>query len=132
MNDVRYIPVYDLQIVKGINYEMSFQLALGIVNNDGTYTITGPLDLTGKVIRVIVEGIFSSTFVLNSDTGPTANGSEINITDAPEGLFNFKLTGTELDAIRETDGKWRMLLIDGLNVDMIVYGSVLEVDLYAG
>lgn len=121
MADPTNIPVLDLEVFKGITYALSFQ----INDKDSGGTITGPHDLTGKVIAVTFNTIFSDPVVLLSSDGPNDLGSlsQINV-DPTTGICLFSLSAAQLNLITTTDGKWHMEERNGMNSNLLTRGAV--------
>lgn len=123
MNNPNDVPVLDLEVFKGISYELDFQAQYATPEGQ----VTGAIDLTNKNIVGIFRGVWPEDVVIQSATGDTPYGSFIRKTVPVDGTFKMHLTGVELGLLVSIDGDWRIELREGNNADLIVRGSVVVV-----
>ena len=124
------IPVLDLKFLRRISFKRTFSYS----RTNGSGTIIGPVDFTGKeVVAEFTGAIQNGTLVLSSnDAGPTAKGSQLILTDEANALFEFNLTADELATPVAQDGDWLLYYRDGANAIPLARGHIQFVPVVTG
>jgi hypothetical protein len=114
------VPILDLNVYKGITFSLDVECQR--IDEDGN--VLGPLDLTGKTLRVVTWDLFPTDLVFDS-SNPSDNQSSLTIdADPTTGLFNMTLSAEDLEDVNRDAGGWRIEMREGIVVDLLVRGTI--------
>lgn len=114
------VPTLDIQVYRGITFRLNFEFKA--LDENGV--VTGPFDLTGSELVLFVRDILSDDFTHSSNDPADSNGSYIQIDNEVGGLASMKLSAATLDAVRKSNGDWRIERWVAPDKDIMVHGVV--------